>query len=120
MGIPDDYHSYAILPVGFPMGKFVPGRRAPLESGRVRGQMGTAVSRISRAGELRADPGDTIRNRLSGGRIPLAIRMRIFIATLATETNTFSPIPTGRVGFMGVDYYRRDASLHPPITATSL
>jgi len=30
MGIPDGYHSYAILPVGFPLGKFGPVRRAPL------------------------------------------------------------------------------------------
>ena len=30
MGIPEDFHSYAILPVGFPMGKFGPVRRAPL------------------------------------------------------------------------------------------
>jgi nitroreductase len=30
MGIPEGYHSYAILPVGFPMGKFGPVRRAPL------------------------------------------------------------------------------------------
>ncbi|HYZ21395.1 MAG TPA: nitroreductase family protein [Rhodopila sp.] len=30
MGIPDGYHSYAILPIGFPRGKFGPVRRAPL------------------------------------------------------------------------------------------
>ncbi len=30
MGIADGYHSYAILPVGFPAGKFGPVRRAPL------------------------------------------------------------------------------------------
>ena len=30
MGIPEGHHSYAILPVGFPMGKFGPVRRAPL------------------------------------------------------------------------------------------
>jgi nitroreductase len=30
MGIPDGYHSYAILPIGFPLGKFGPVRRAPL------------------------------------------------------------------------------------------
>jgi nitroreductase len=30
MGIPEGQHSYAILPVGFPMGKFGPVRRAPL------------------------------------------------------------------------------------------
>ena len=30
MGLPDDVHSYAILPIGFPMGKFGPVRRAPL------------------------------------------------------------------------------------------
>jgi nitroreductase len=30
MGIAEGYHSYAILPVGFPTGKFGPVRRAPL------------------------------------------------------------------------------------------
>ena len=30
MGIPDGLHSYAILPIGFPLGKFGPVRRAPL------------------------------------------------------------------------------------------
>lgn len=32
MGLPADVHSYAILPIGYPMGKFGPIRRAPLES----------------------------------------------------------------------------------------
>jgi len=39
--------------------------------------------------------------------------MKIFFANLATETNTFSPIPTGHAGFHAVGYHRRDASLHP-------
>ncbi len=40
--------------------------------------------------------------------------MRIFLATLATETNTFSPIPTGMPAFVGGrDWFRRDASRHP-------
>jgi nitroreductase len=30
MGIPDSHHSYAILPVGYPLGNFGPVRRAPL------------------------------------------------------------------------------------------
>jgi hypothetical protein len=30
MGLPEDVHSYAILPVGIPMGKVGPVRRAPL------------------------------------------------------------------------------------------
>jgi hypothetical protein len=30
--LPDDVRSYAILPVGYPMGKFGPVRRAPLKS----------------------------------------------------------------------------------------
>jgi nitroreductase len=32
MGLPDNVHSYAILPIGYPMGKFGPVRRAPLDS----------------------------------------------------------------------------------------
>ena len=44
--------------------------------------------------------------------------MKIFMATLATETNTFSPIPTGRDAFMGGrDWHRHDASRQPAITA---
>ena len=30
MGIPEGYHSYAILPVGFPLGKFGPVKRTAL------------------------------------------------------------------------------------------
>ena len=39
--------------------------------------------------------------------------MKIFFANLATETNTFSPIPTGHAGFHAIGYHRRDASTHP-------
>ncbi len=37
--------------------------------------------------------------------------MRIFIAALGTETNTFSPLPTGRQTFEETLWVRRDASL---------
>ena len=30
MGIPEGFHSYAILPLGYPLGKFGPVRRAPM------------------------------------------------------------------------------------------
>ena len=30
MGIPDSHHSYAILPIGYPLGRFGPVRRSPL------------------------------------------------------------------------------------------
>lgn len=40
--------------------------------------------------------------------------MKIFMATLATETNTFSPIPSGRTAFHGREYFRGDGSLQPP------
>ncbi|MFE1597806.1 M81 family metallopeptidase [Methylobacterium sp. ID0610] len=39
--------------------------------------------------------------------------MKLFIASLATETNTFAPLPTGRTAFLA-DYARRDGSLNPP------
>ena len=40
--------------------------------------------------------------------------MKVFFATLSTETNTFSPIPTGRAAFMGDrDWYRTEGSKHP-------
>ncbi|HWK45623.1 MAG TPA: M81 family metallopeptidase [Stellaceae bacterium] len=41
--------------------------------------------------------------------------MKIFMATLATETNTFSPIPTGWAGFKSREWFRNDASRHPPV-----
>ena len=41
--------------------------------------------------------------------------MKLFMATLATETNTFSPIPTGRAGFMTRESFRNDGSRHPPV-----
>ena len=40
--------------------------------------------------------------------------MKLFIATLATETNTFAPIPTGRTAFFEREYFRNDGSRHPP------
>ncbi|MBS7812903.1 M81 family metallopeptidase [Roseococcus pinisoli] len=39
--------------------------------------------------------------------------MRLFMAGLATETNTFSPLPTGRAAFFGNRFYRQDASRQP-------
>ena len=39
--------------------------------------------------------------------------MKILIAGLATETNTFAPLPTGRVAFLA-DYARDDGSRRPP------
>ena len=40
--------------------------------------------------------------------------MKIFMATLATETNTFSPIPTGQAAFTtGREWFRNDASRQP-------
>ena len=41
--------------------------------------------------------------------------MKLFMAALATETNTFSPIPTGRAAFHTRDCFRNDGSRHPPI-----
>ncbi len=39
--------------------------------------------------------------------------MKLFIASLVTETNTFSPIPTGRAAFMGGrEWHRNDGSRH--------
>jgi len=39
--------------------------------------------------------------------------LKIFIAGLATETNTFAPLPTGRAAFLA-DYSRRDGTRAPP------
>jgi microcystin degradation protein MlrC len=41
--------------------------------------------------------------------------MRLFMAGLLTETNTFSPMPTGRASFTGATWFRNDASLQPPV-----
>lgn len=44
--------------------------------------------------------------------------MRIFIATFGTETNTFSPLMTGRAAFMGErDWYRSGGTHHPTTMA---
>jgi microcystin degradation protein MlrC len=40
--------------------------------------------------------------------------VKIFIATLATETNTFSPIPTGHTAFLEREYFRDNGSVSPP------
>ena len=46
--------------------------------------------------------------------------MKIAIATLATETNTFSPIPTGRAAFTGERaWFRTGASLQPAVMGSS-
>ena len=42
MGLPEDVHSHAILPMGFPLGKFGPVRRAPLEDVVYQDRWGTA------------------------------------------------------------------------------
>lgn len=40
--------------------------------------------------------------------------MRLFMACLATETNSFSPIPTGLSAFSETMLYQGDATAHPP------
>ena len=35
MGIPPNYHSYAILPIGYPMGRFGPVGRGPLSKSSI-------------------------------------------------------------------------------------
>ena len=40
--------------------------------------------------------------------------MKLFIAALATETNTLSPLPTGRAAFTEREFFRNDGSRHPP------
>lgn len=43
--------------------------------------------------------------------------MKIFMAALATETNSFSPIPTGWAGFKEERlWFRDDGSRHPPMS----
>ncbi|HEX4198281.1 MAG TPA: M81 family metallopeptidase [Caulobacteraceae bacterium] len=39
--------------------------------------------------------------------------MRLFMAMLATETNTFAPLPTGWAAFKESGYFKGDASRHP-------
>ena len=40
--------------------------------------------------------------------------MKVFIACLGTETNTFSPMPTGHETFAETMLYRGDATAHEP------
>src|SRR4051812_7763855 len=39
--------------------------------------------------------------------------MKLFTASLATETNTFAPMPTGRLAFEQFGIFRGDGSEHP-------
>jgi microcystin degradation protein MlrC len=39
--------------------------------------------------------------------------MKLFIASLATETNSFSPLPTGMAGFIEGGLFHGDATRHP-------
>jgi microcystin degradation protein MlrC len=41
--------------------------------------------------------------------------MRIFIASFGTETNVFSPLPTGRQDFIDTYFFRDDALSRPPM-----
>ena len=41
--------------------------------------------------------------------------MKIFIACLATETNTFSPVPTGWSAYEEPGLFYGDATKHPPV-----
>lgn len=45
--------------------------------------------------------------------------MKVFIAGLATETNSFSPLPTGILGFSEGRIYHGDATQHPLEYATA-
>jgi microcystin degradation protein MlrC len=45
--------------------------------------------------------------------------MKIFFGGFCTETNTFSPIPTGRTSFYDAVFRRRDASLDPTAAWTA-
>ncbi len=45
--------------------------------------------------------------------------MKVFIAGLATETNTFSPLPTGELAFAEGPVYHGDATRHPLQYATA-
>jgi hypothetical protein len=42
MGLPPNFHSYALLPVGYPMGRFGPVRRVPLADVVYEGRWGQA------------------------------------------------------------------------------
>ena len=41
--------------------------------------------------------------------------MKILIGAFLTETNTFSPLPTGEAAFYNTSYRRKDASLDPTV-----
>lgn len=45
--------------------------------------------------------------------------MKVFIAGLSTETNSFSPLPTGSLGFAEGPVYHGDATRHPLQYATA-
>ena len=43
LGLPPGVHSYALLPIGYPMGRFGPVRRVPLADVVLRGPVGPAL-----------------------------------------------------------------------------
>ena len=44
LGLPPDWHSYALLPIGYPLGRFGPVRRTPLDQVVYRDRWGGAYS----------------------------------------------------------------------------
>ena len=61
-------------------------------------------------------PPQPIRAKLVASSPHGAHDLKLFMATLLTETNTFSPIPTGRRAyFEEKDFFRNDASRRPPV-----
>lgn len=50
---------------------------------------------------------------------PDGTNMKIFFGGLSTETNTFSPIPTGKYSFYDASFRRHDASLDPTAAWTA-
>ena len=46
LGLPVDWHSYALMPIGYPLGRFGPVRIA-LGEGRLRRSMGSAKHRLN-------------------------------------------------------------------------
>ena len=81
-----------------------------LLSGTLSGIFTVALYRYATTG----DAGSVLPGGRHEQRVPPQVT-RTFIACLGTETNTFSPIPTGLATFADTMLHRGDATAHPAV-----
>ena len=93
MGLPDDMHSYAIVPLGFPTGKFGPVRRTALENVVYQDKWGRLIKREPierprRRRRARTRP-DTIAMAGDTTTVPVSQRNRATSEQPSTQGRSF-------------------------------